>query len=75
MRVGSTATGRFAGASNRFGLDYRAEARALGTPCVPIIDAHLHVNGARAATLLRECCDLYGIERLHSMTHLEQLDA
>jgi hypothetical protein len=75
MRVGSTATGIFGGASNRFGLDYRAEAPLLGAPCVPIIDAHLHVNGARAARLLRDCCDLYGIDRLHSMTHLEQLDA
>jgi len=75
MRVGSTATGLFRGASNRFGLDYRSEAALLGAPCVPIIDAHLHVNGARAAALLRDCCALYGIERLHSMTHLEQLDS
>lgn len=74
MPVGSTATGRFLGPSNRFGLDYRREAALLGTPSVPIVDAHLHVNGSAAAAILRECCDLYGIERLHSMTHLEQID-
>ena len=65
MRVGSTATGIFGGASNRFGLDYRAEAPLLGAPCVPIIDAHLHVNGARAARLLRDCCELYGLSLIH----------
>ncbi len=74
MHPASTATGRYAGANNRFGLDYTRESSLLGAPCVPIIDAHLHVNGGRAAAVLRDCCDLYGVERLHSMTHLEQLD-
>ena len=36
-------------ASNRLGLDYRAEAKRLGPPVVPIIDAHAHINGPNAA--------------------------
>jgi hypothetical protein len=41
-------------------------------PC-PITDAHSHVNGARASLLLRQVMDLYGIDTIWSMTHLEQV--
>lgn len=62
-------------ASNRFGLDYRAEAARLGSPAVPIIDAHTHINGAGAAGVFREVCDLYGIERVYSQTQLAEAEA
>jgi len=62
-------------AANRLGLDYRAEAKRLGAPAVPIIDGHVHINGARAAKVYKEVCDLYGIERVYSQTQLAQADA
>ena len=62
--------------ANRFGLDYRAEARdRLGAPVCPIVDAHAHINGARAAQVYKEVCDLYGIERVYSQTQLAEADA
>lgn len=62
--------------ANRFGLDYRAEARdRLGAPVCPIVDAHAHINGARAAEVYKEVCDLYGIERVYSQTQLAEADA
>ncbi len=69
-------TGVVAGgtAANRFGLDYRAEAERLGPPVCPIVDAHIHVNGARAAEVYREVCDLYGIERVYSQTQLAEAE-
>ena len=57
-------------AANRLGLDYRAEAKRLGDPVVPIIDGHAHINGKRAAKVYQEVCDLYGIERVYSQTQL-----
>jgi len=62
-------------AANRFGVDYRAEASRLGPPVVPIIDAHCHINGADAARVYLEACDLYGIERVYSQTQLASADA
>lgn len=62
-------------AANRLGLDYRAEAARLGAPVVPIVDGHAHINGARAARVYKEVCDLYGIERVYSQTQLSQADA
>lgn len=62
-------------AANRFGLDYRAQASVLGRPVCPIVDAHAHINGGRAARVYREVCDLYGIERVYSQTQLAQADA
>jgi hypothetical protein len=61
--------------ANRLGLDYRAEAGRLGTPVCPIVDAHAHINGGRAAEVYREVCDLYGVERVYSQTQLAQADA
>ena len=55
-------------ASNLIGLDYRAEARRIGSPPFPIIDGHAHVGGLRAAVILKEAMDLYGITEIWSMT-------
>lgn len=62
-------------AANRFGVDYVFEAQRLGAPVCPIIDAHAHINGERAAEVYRRVCDLYGIERVYSQTQLAQADA
>jgi hypothetical protein len=70
-----TATGNFLNPSNRFGVDYRAEAASFPPPPVPIIDIHSHIHGTGASTLLREAMDLYGIESIHSMTRLEEIPA
>lgn len=59
--------------ANRFGWDYRAKARELGPPVVPIVDVHTHVAGDRAAEIFRDAMDLYGVERVWSMSPLEQL--
>lgn len=61
-------------ASNRFGLDYAAEAHALGKPCVPILDAHTHINGCEAVGVFREAMDLFGIAEVWSMTRLDDLE-
>lgn len=60
--------------ANRFGLDYAAESERMGPPPVPIIDVHTHIGGAEAAKIYRQAADLYGVERIYSMTHIEQLD-
>ncbi len=62
-------------AANRLGLDYRAEAKRLGPPVVPIIDAHLHVNGATAAQIFREARDLYGVTTVYSQTRIDEAPA
>ncbi len=62
-------------AANRLGLDYVAQSRVLGKPVCPIVDAHAHINGKRAAQVYRRVCDLYGIERVYSQTQLAQADA
>lgn len=69
MKLAANAT-----AANRFGLDYRAEAERLGRPVCPIVDAHAHINGGRAAEVYRHVCDLYGVERVYSQTQLAQAD-
>lgn len=61
--------------ANRLGLNYEREAEKLGTPVCPIIDAHAHINGERAAQVYKRVCDLYGIERVYSQTQLAQADA
>lgn len=62
-------------ASNRLGLDYREEAARLGPPVVPIIDAHAHINGARAAEIYREARSLYGVTLTYSQTRIEDAEA
>ena len=60
-------------AANRLGLDYRREADRLGPPTVPIIDAHTHINGSEAVDVFREAMESYGVEKVWSMTSLEDL--
>ncbi|MGV6814039.1 MAG: hypothetical protein ACWA5W_03400 [Phycisphaerales bacterium] len=62
-------------AANLHGVDYRRESERLGKPVSPIIDAHAHINGKRAARVYKEVCELYGIERVYSQTQLAQADA
>ncbi len=60
--------------SNRFGLDYAAEATTLGRPVRPIIDVHSHISGERAAEIQRRVMDLYGVERIYTMSPLEEVE-
>jgi hypothetical protein len=62
---------------NRLGLDYRAEAARMASPVapLPIIDAHTHINGARAARIYREARDLFGVGFTYSQTHLADIPA
>ena len=59
--------------NNRFGVDFREESRRLGPPPCPIIDFHAHIGGERAAGLYLEAADLYGVERVFSMTPLHEV--
>lgn len=61
--------------SNRLGLDYRSEAARLGAPVVPIIDAHSHIGGARAAEIYREARALYGVTLTYSQTRMEDAES
>ena len=66
-------------AANRLGLDYRAEASrfpvAGSLEGLPIIDAHTHINGRRAAAIYGEAAALYGVRLTYSMTWWEELPA
>ena len=72
--IGSTRGARPAWAENRFGLDYREEARLLGAPPLPIIDGHAHINGARAAEIYRDAMDAYGVSTVFSQTQLAEAE-
>lgn len=61
--------------NNRFGIDFRAAAASLGPAPVEIIDAHSHINGARAAAVYAEARAAYGITHTWSQTQLSQADA
>ena len=61
--------------SNLHDHDYRAQAANFAKLPFGIVDAHSHVNGARASALLRDAMDLYGIDEIWSMTALEQVPA
>ncbi len=74
-RPGSTVGTTTTGPHNRLGIDYLREAAFLGPPPVPILDAHLHVNGTGAARLFREVAHAFGVTRFLSMTKLEEIDA
>lgn len=65
---------RIATPANRLRLDYREEAKRLGPPVCPIVDAHAHINGVKAAAVWREVCDLYGVARVYSQTQLAQAE-
>ena len=69
----ATLTDREPTAANRLRLDYRAEADRLGTPPVPIIDAHSHINGAKATPVFRDVCDRFGVDRVWTMTRLDEV--
>lgn len=62
-------------AANRLGLDYAREAARLGDVEGGIVDAHAHINGAEAAGVYREVCDLYGVTRVYSQTQLAQAES
>lgn len=61
--------------SNRFGLDYAAEAANFPPPPAPIIDVHTHINGVNAAKVYKSAAELYGISLTYSMTQLEEVPA
>ncbi|MEM8834756.1 MAG: amidohydrolase family protein [Planctomycetota bacterium] len=61
--------------ANRLGLDYRAEADRLGTPPVPIIDGHAHINGGRAAAIYKDAMDAFGVTTVYSQSRLSEADA
>ena len=58
---------------NQLGLDFRAEATALPY-AGPIWDVHTHLFTANAAKVFFEAADVFGIERVWSMTQLERVD-
>ena len=59
--------------ANRLGLDYRREAARL--PFVgPIWDVHQHIQDVAAAKLFFEVADLFGVEKVWTMTKLEHVD-
>ena len=59
--------------ANRLGLDYRAEASRFGRRG-GLWDVHTHIADGASAELLRQVADLYGVERLWTMTQLEKVD-
>ncbi len=60
--------------NNRLGLDYRAEAERLPWRG-GIWDVHTHIADPAAAERYFEAASLYGVERVWTMTQLEQVDA
>ncbi len=62
-------------AANLHGWDFAALAEELGPPVTPITDIHTHLRGAKAVAIFKHAADLYGIERVWSMTPLHQVDA
>ncbi len=60
--------------ANRLGLDYRGEAAKLPY-AGPILDVHTHIRDVEAARLFFEVADLYGVDKVWSMTNLENIDA
>ncbi|NOG53819.1 MAG: amidohydrolase family protein [Planctomycetes bacterium] len=60
-------------AANRLGLDYRDQAQRLGPPVIPITDVHTHINGKRASRIYAEAAELYGVDRLYSMSRIEDV--
>ncbi len=62
-------------AANRLGLDYAAEAASFPRLEHGIFDVHTHINGPAAASLYWRAAELYGVERVYSMTPLEKLPA
>lgn len=61
--------------ANRFALDYRAQARSLGAPAVPIIDIHTHIGGEQASRIYDEVRRAFGVRLTYSMTQLPGVQA
>lgn len=61
--------------SNLFELDYREEARRLGEPPTPIIDAHAHIHGVRAPAVYDDARRCFGVVRTYSMSAIEEVQA
>lgn len=72
--VGSTGDGVFRNDANRLGLDYATEAGLLPKPPAPIIDIHAHINGRASARVWARAADLYGIERVYSMSRFQDAE-
>lgn len=68
------AVGKKSWSANLPALDYRREAARLGPPVVPIVDAHAHINGPRAAAVFDEARRLYGVRRVYSMNQLPTVE-
>ena len=60
--------------ANRLGLLYRHEAAQLPWRG-PIVDVHTHVGDVEGARLFFEVADLFGVQRIWTMTQLENIDA
>ncbi|QQE12806.1 hypothetical protein JD969_04905 [Planctomycetota bacterium] len=56
--------------ANRLGLDYEAEARSLPYG-EPIWDVHTHVQSVASAETMLKAMDVYGVEKVWSMSNLE----
>jgi len=61
-------------AENRLALDYREEAKKLGAPPVPIIDAHAHISGLNASKIYKDVRDHFGVELTYSMSNIHQAE-
>lgn len=60
--------------ANMLGLDYRAEAARLPWRR-PIWDVHTHLRNVQAARLFFQVADLFGVQRVWTMSQLEEVDA
>ena len=61
-------------AANRLGLRYDDEADRLGSPAVAITDVHTHLRDAAAVEIFADVATMFGVQRVWSMTPLEQID-
>jgi predicted TIM-barrel fold metal-dependent hydrolase len=59
--------------ANRLGLDYRAVPERVSPG--PIVDVHTHVYDCAGTAAFFEAADLYGIDRIVTMTPLDEVDA
>jgi hypothetical protein len=60
--------------ANRLGLDFRQEATRLPWT-QPIWDVHTHLHDLEAARLFFQVADVFGVERVWTMSPLEEVDA
>jgi hypothetical protein len=61
-------------ASNRFGLDFRDAAGALGEPVCPILDIHAHINGERASVIWWEVAKTFGVSEVYSQVRVHDCE-